>query len=122
MAAKIKIIRSVDYMEISDLGEIDFPSSRNKLHRLALEDSPGEWDVLLDFRRTQWIISTEDIFNLVEVFLENEGAFQDKVGVILLTGVNFDRELFEQLCSNYQGIPIRTFTNFEDAIHWFYRN
>ena len=120
MAARIKIIRSIDYMDISDNGEILFTESRKNLKKIARDDSPGDWDVLLDFRRTQWVVSTEDIFNLVEVFFEDKGAFQDKVGLLLLPGVNFDNELFDELCSAYPDIPVRTFTNYEDAIQWFY--
>ena len=33
MAARIKIIRSVDYLDISDRGEVDFPISRAKLKK-----------------------------------------------------------------------------------------
>lgn len=120
MAAKIKIIRSVDYLDISDRGDINFPESRKKLLKLARKDSPGDWDVLLDFRRTQWIISTDDIFYLVEVFLEEKGAFQDKIALLLLPGVNFDSGQFKELCASYEEDTVRTFTNYEDAIQWFY--
>ena len=122
MAARIKIIRSIDYLDISDSGQIDFPESRKNLKKIAREDSPGDWDVLLDFRRTQWIISTDDIFNLVEVFLEGKGAFQDKIALLLLPGVNFDSAYFRELCARYEDNSIRTFTNYEDAIQWFYND
>ena len=120
MSAKIKIIRSVDYLDISDLGEINFSESRKKLQKIAQEDASGDWDILLDFRRTQWIISTEDIFHLVEVFLEDTGAFKDKLALLLLPGVNFDSALFKELCIPYGEHVVRTFTNYEDAIQWFY--
>ena len=57
MAAKIQIIRSVDYLDVTDSGEINFPESREKLKRIAQRDTPSDWDVLFDFRRTQWVIS-----------------------------------------------------------------
>lgn len=122
MAARIKVIRSVDYLDISDRGEIDFPESRKKLKKIAREDSPGDWDVLLDFRRTQWIISTDDIFYFIEVFLEDKGAFQDKIALLILPGVNFDTAHFKELCAKYDEGSVRTFTNYEDAIQWFYFN
>jgi len=120
MAVKVKIVRSVDYLDVSDNGEINFPESKMNLKKIAGENCPGKWDVLFDFRRTQWIISTDDIFSLVEVFLEEKGTFRDKVGLLLFPGVNFDTVYFRELCTNYQDIPIRTFTSYEDAVQWFY--
>jgi hypothetical protein len=120
MAAKVKIIRSVDYMEISDSGTINFPESRKKLRKIVREDPPADCNVLLDFRRTQWIISTDEIFNLVELILDEEDVIEEKLALLLLPGVNFDRERFRELCSDFKKIPVRTFTNYEDAIQWFY--
>jgi len=121
MAAKIQIIRSVDYLDVTDSGEINFPESRDRLKQIAQKDTPSDWDVLFDFRRTQWVISTDEIFDLVEVFLDNRNSFREKVALLLLPGVNFDREEFNELCAKYEPIPVRTFTNYEDAIHWFYQ-
>jgi len=120
MAAKIKIIRSADYLDISDNGTINFSESRKKLSKIAREDQATDYDLVLDFRRTQWVISADEIFDLVEVLLEGMDSFKNKVGLLLLPGVNFDRDHFNKLCSEYQGIPLRTFTNYEDVIEWTY--
>jgi len=39
---------------------------------------------------------------------------------LLLPGVNFDRVYFQELLSENKGIDVRTFSNYEDAIQWFY--
>ena len=123
MATKIKIIRSVDYLDVSDEGVINFGKSKKKLAEIASADNTTQdYDILLDFRRTQWILSTDEIFYLVEVFLDDPDTFQDKVGLLLLPGVNFDNEHFKKLCSQKKGMAIRIFTNYEDAIQWFYYN
>jgi hypothetical protein len=122
MAAKIKIIRSVDYLDISDSGIINFSESRKRLRKIAREDPTTDYDLLLDFRRTQWVVSSDEIFDLVEVLLGDMDSFKNKVGFLLLPGVNFDREHFNELCSDYPGIPLRTFTNYEDAIEWVYNS
>lgn len=122
MAAKIQIIRSVDYLDISDSGEINFPESRKKLKKIAHTDGASDLDVLFDFRRAQWVITTDEIFDLAEVFLSNRDSFREKVALLLLPGVNFDREEFNELCAGYQPVSIRTFTNYEDAIQWFYED
>lgn len=115
------IIRSVDYLDVTDEGTISFPESRKKLKKVVQKATPAGYDIILDFRRTQWVISTEEIFSLVEVFLEDRKSFREKIALLLLPGVNFDRELFIKLCSGYRRTPVQTFTNYEDAVHWLYK-
>ena len=121
MAIFLKIIRSVDYLDISDEGSINFEASRSKLTGIAGPvHTPVDYDILLDFRRTQWILSTDEIYYLVSVFLDDLDTFRDKIALLLLPGVNFDSEYFKELCANDKVTAIRTFTNYEDAIQWFY--
>lgn len=121
MAILLKIIRSVDYLDVSDDGNINFEESRKKLREMASPDhTPVGYEILMDFRRTQWILSTEEIYYLVNVFLDEPGLFRDKIALLLLPGVNFDSEYFKELCANDKVKTIRTFTNYEDAIQWFY--
>lgn len=121
MATLLKIIRSVDYLDISDEGVINFEESKKKLAEIAgAECTPANYEILLDFRRTQWILSTNEIYYLVEVFLDNPDTYRDKIAILLLPGVNFNSVHFKELCTRKNGIPIRTFTNYEDAIQWFY--
>jgi hypothetical protein len=120
MAVKIRIIRSVDYLVISDDGRIDFPESRKNLENIANDDAPSDCEILLDFRRTQWVLSTDEIYFLAEIFLSGEDTYNDRIALLLLPGVNFDTERFKDLCSRNKRNPLRTFTNYEDAIQWFY--
>jgi len=121
MATKIKIIRSVDYLSVADDGTIDFGDSKNRLAEIAEPKvPPADYELLLDFRRTQWILSTDEIFSLVEVLFSAPDSFRDKIALLVLPGVNFDRTYFEELCNDTKGIDVRTFTSYEDAIQWFY--
>jgi len=121
MATILKIIRSVDYLDISDDGIINFEESRNRLKEIAgRQNTPADYELLLDFRRTQWILSTDEIYYLVKVFLDDPGMVGDKIALLLLPGVNFDSEYFKALCAQDRVKTIRTFTNYEDAIQWFY--
>ena len=122
MATLLKIVRSVDYLDISDDGVINFEESKKKLFEIAggAENTPANYEILLDFRRTQWILSTDEIYYLVEVFLDNPDTYRDKIALLLLPGAKFDSEHFKELCAQRNGISIRTFTNYEDAIQWFY--
>ena len=121
MAVLLKIIRSVDYLDISDDGTINFEVSRKNLSEISGPNhTPVGYEILLDFRRTQWILSTDEIYYLVKVFLDDPGTFRDKIALLLLPGVNFDSEYFKELCAHDKVKTIRTFTNYEDAIQWFY--
>lgn len=121
MAIKIKIIRSVDYLSVSDDGVIEFEESKKKLSDMAEpKRPPADYELLLDFRRTQWILSTDEIYALVLALINAPDSFRDKIALLLLPGVNFDRAYFQELISEYKGTEIRSFTNYEDAIQWFY--
>ena len=121
MAIKIKIIRSVDYLSVNDDGSIEFEESKRKLASLAEpKRPPADYELLMDFRRTQWILSTEEIYSLVLALINAPDSFRDKIALLVLPGVNFDRSYFQDLISENKGIDVRTFTNYEDAIEWFY--
>jgi hypothetical protein len=121
MALKIKIIRSVDYLDVNEDNSIDFKESIRKLVELAEPKRPPvDYELLLDFRRTQWILSTEEIFMLIDPVIGCPDSARDKIALLLLPGVNFNRELFNGLCEKTKGSEVRTFTNYEDAIQWLY--
>lgn len=121
MPTKIKIIRSVDYLSVADDGTIDFEESRRTLHQIAEpKRPPADYEILLDFRRTQWILTTSEIHHLVQAVSDVPDSFRDKIAILVLPGVNFDTELFSELCAKNKGVTVGTFSNYEDAIHWFY--
>lgn len=121
MATKIKVIRSVDYLSVKDDGSIDFDESKELLKALAEpKRPPADYEILLDFRRTQWILSTEEIFHLIQVLFTIPDSYREKIALLVLPGVNFDKGIFTEMCEGYSEMVIGTFSNFEDAIHWFY--
>lgn len=121
MDIKIKIIRSIDYLSVTDDGSVEFEESKKRLHEIAgVKRPPADFDILLDFRRTQWVLSTEEIFSLANVLINDPESHRDKIALLVLPGVNFSKADFEELCSGTKGVEVHTFTNYEDAIHWFY--
>ena len=121
MDIKIKIIRSIDYLSVTDDGRVEFEESKKRLHELAgVKRPPADFDILLDFRRTQWVLSTEEIFSLANVLISDPDSHRDKIALLALPGVNFNKAEFMELCSRSQRVDVQTFTNYEDAIHWFY--
>jgi len=123
MATKIKIIRSVDYLSVNDNGTIEFEVSKKRLSEIVEpKRPPADYELLLDFRRTQWVLSTDEIYSLVKVLIDKPDSYRDKIALLLLPGVNFNSAYFQELCSENSGITVKTFTNYEDAIQWFYNS
>lgn len=121
MATKIMIIRSVDYLSVNDNGTIEFEESKRTLSDIVeAKRPPADYEILLDFRRTQWILSTDEIFALTKVLVDKPDSFRDKIALLLLPGVSFDSAQFKELCSENKGVTVQTFTNYEDAVQWFY--
>ena len=123
MTIKIKIIRSVDYLSVTDDGVVEFEESKKKLLEIAgVKRPPADYDILMDFRRTQWVLSTEEIYSLTYVLIKDQDSYRDKIALLVLPGVNFDKAYFQELCSRNKGVAVHTFTNYEDAIQWFYND
>ena len=123
MPPKIKLIRSVEYLNISPEGDIDLEKSKQLLAELAkAKRPPADYDIILDFRRAQVKLSTTDIWYLAAELVKYENTFRDKVAVLILPGLDFDKAEFFELCSKNRGYNVDVFTNYEDAIQWFYEN
>ncbi len=123
MDIKIRIIRSIDYLSVADDGSVEFEESKKRLREVAgVKHPPADYDILLDFRRTQWVLSTAEIFSLANVLINDPDSHRDKIALLALPGVNFEKAYFMELCSKSKGVDVQTFTNYEDAIHWFYND
>lgn len=123
MTTKIKLIRSVEYLQTSPEGEINFDKSKMVLAEMAkAKRPPADFDILLDFRRAQWILSTADIYYLAAELGKHNHTYRDKVAVLVLPGNNFDKSEFFELCAQNRGFNVETFTNYEEAVQWFFEN
>lgn len=122
MAAKLKIIRARDFMQSTQEGEVDFERSKKILVEVArAKRPPADFDVLIDLRRAQWRLSTTDIYCLAEELSSHGDAFRSKLAILVLPGDTFDQAEFFELCAKNRGFPVDTFTNYEDAILWFFQ-
>ena len=123
MISKIKFIRSIEFLHTSPEGEVDFEKSKQIPADLAnAKRPPADYDVMLDFRRSQLKLSTADVWYLAADLTNHNDTFRDKVAVLALPGLNFDTAEFLELCSKNRGLNVDVFTNYEDAIQWFYEN
>ena len=123
MPTKIKLIRAIEYLQTSPEGEVDFEKTKQILIDIAAaKKNPADYDVLLDFRRVQLKLATTDIYYLAAELAKHNNTFRDKVAVLVLPGANFEKSEFFELCSRNRGFLVDCFTNYEDAVQWFFES
>ncbi|MFH1313187.1 MAG: hypothetical protein ABIJ00_08150 [Candidatus Eisenbacteria bacterium] len=121
MATKVKIVRARDFLQTTTDDVLDLEASCQVLKEVAAaRRPPADFDVLLDFRRAQWRLSTMDIYGLAAALAGYEDLRTSKIAVLVLPGANFDQAQFLETCSVNRGMNVDAFTNFEDAVQWFF--
>ena len=119
MATKIKIVTTGDFLEVTPDGIINITTSRQLLVDIAkAEHHPVDYDLLIDFRDTQWEMSTTDVYQLASELCQHGDTFRRKVAVLVLPGVSFDPAAFLETCAHNRGFLVDAFTDFETAIRW----
>jgi hypothetical protein len=119
MPTKIKIITAREFIEVTPEGVIDIKTSRQLIRDITkVENKPIDYDLLIDFRETQWNMSTAEIYQLASELVDYGTNFQRKVAILVLPGVNFDPATFLETCSHNRGFKINVFNNYESSMRW----
>ena len=121
MPATLKIIRGRDFLCTTPEGDIDLTSSKEILLKILHESvSPPDYDILVDLRRSQWRLSVTDVYEFANEMNKHHELFRDKLAVLVLPGTDPDATELLQVFSRARGLHVKVFTNFEDAIQWFF--
>ncbi|MBW1783110.1 MAG: hypothetical protein JRL30_20500 [Deltaproteobacteria bacterium] len=121
MPAKVKIVRARDFLQTTPEGDIDLAASLQMLTEVAsARHPPANYDVLLDLRRAQWRLSTTDVFEFAKELSAQGDLRTSKIAFLFLPGADFDDAAFLETCSKNRGMNVDIFSNFEDAIQWFF--
>lgn len=119
MATKIKVVTTRDFLEVTPEGVIDINTSKQLLVEIAkAEHPPVDYDLLIDFRDTEWKMSTTALYQLAAELTHYGDTFRRKVAVLVLPGINFDPARFLETCSHNRGFLVDAFTDFESAMRW----
>ncbi len=119
MATKIKIVSAAEFLEVTPEGRIDITTSRQLLVDIAKDEHrPVDYDLLIDFRNTQWKMSTTDLYQLASELINHGNAFRRKVALLVLPGITFDSASFLETCSQNRGFQISAFRDYENAMRW----
>jgi len=119
MATKIKIITARDFLEVTTEGIINIDTSRQLLIDIAkAEQSPADYELLVDFRDTLNKLSIMDVYQLAAELYRHGNAFRRKIALLVVPGINFEHARFFENCSRNQGFRVNAFTDYEKAMRW----
>ena len=129
MATDIRIIHAHDFIRATPEGRLDLEVSKKLLAEIATAALPlTGYEILLDTRRAHVAMSVTDLWYLATDFwyvaaelVNARGRFPGKTAV-LCPLEEFDHASFFALCAQNQGLHVRAFTSFEDAIEWLITN
>ncbi len=119
MAIKIKVITGTDFLEVTPDGVINLETSRQILVKIArTEQSPVDYELLVDFRDTQNRLSILDVYRLAAELVNHGDTFRRKAALLVLPGINFDHASFFETCAHNRGFAAHAFTDYEKAMRW----
>jgi hypothetical protein len=71
-------------------------------------------------RRSQWQLSVTDVIGLAKEINKHSELCRDMIAILVLPGTAPDSTELLQVFSRVRGLHVKIFTNFEDAIQWFF--
>ncbi len=118
MAIDIRIVRARDFIKVTSTGKLDFEKSKESLIEVASASPPQTgYKVILDTRKSQSGMSITELWYLA-VELRNLHTSFSKKTAVLCPLERFDYASFFALCARNQGLRVKAFNSFEDAIEW----
>ncbi len=122
MSTNIRIIHAHDFVRATPEGMLDLKLSKKLLIELASATaSLVDYDIILDTRKTQVVMSVTDLWYLASELSNFGKAFSRKTAV-LCPLKDFDHAEFFALCAQNRGFLVSAFTDFEHAIDWLTAN
>ena len=118
MPVNIKVIHTKDFVKTTVTGVLDFAVSKQALLEIASQvEQPGEYELLLDIREAETVLSVVDMFELGQALAVHPSLRRSKIA--LLTAMNDAEQAgFLEIVTANQGVRAKVFTDFEEAITW----
>jgi hypothetical protein len=118
MPVNIKVIQTKDFIKTTVTGVLDFAVSRQALLDIASQiEQPGESEILVDTREAEAVLSVVDIYELGQALADHSSLRRSKIGI--LTQLRDAQQVgFLEIVAANQGVHVRVFTEFEEAITW----
>jgi hypothetical protein len=118
MPVNVKVIHAKDFVKTTITGILNFAVSQQALLDIAAEiKQPGEYEILLDIREAQTVLSVVDIYELGEALAAHPSLRRSKIALLTSMSDTTQAAFLETVTAN-QGVRVRVFTDFEEAISW----
>lgn len=118
MARKIRIVNARDFVSAKPDGVLNLEESEQLLRDVVgLSDPLDKFDILVDTRDAVSVLSATDLWFLADRLVRYPKTFAGRTA-ILCPAERFDHASFFALCAENQGIDMRAFTSYEDAMKW----
>jgi len=118
MPVNVKVINTKDFIKTTATGVLDFAASKQAILDIASQiKQPGEYEVLVDTRGAEVVLSMVDLYELGEALANHPSLRRSKIGILTPKGEVDNAGFLETVASN-RGVRIKEFTDFEQAITW----
>jgi hypothetical protein len=118
MPVNIKVILTKDFIRTTVAGVLNFEVSRQALIEMASQmDEPGKYEILVDTREAETVLSVVDIFELGQALADHPSLRRSKLAFLTSISGAKQVEFLETTTANH-GIRAKVFTDFEQAITW----
>jgi hypothetical protein len=119
MELRAIIIQAADFIMATPSGVLDLGKSTDLLRKIT-ETSRGhrDFNILVDFRKTDMKLSTTDIWEICKGLSEYGETFKRRTAILVREDNNFEKMRFFELCASNRGFKIHPFMDFEEAIMW----
>jgi hypothetical protein len=118
MPANLKVINTKDFIKTTVTGKFDFEASRQTLFKiLSLIKQPDEYDVLVDTREAEALLSIIDLYELGKALASQTILRKSKI-CLLVPMKDIDMADFFETVAVNRGVQMKAFTDFEHAISW----
>lgn len=116
---KLQIIEAGDFIHSTPAGDLDMKASKAGLARIAATGTDlQDYTVLIDLRDVTSRLSTPDIYELGSELVTLGNTFRRKTAVLFGADGDGDQTTFFENVSLNQGVTVRAFSVFEDALTW----
>ena len=118
MPVNIKVIHTKDFVRTTVTGVLDFAVSKQALLDIASQiGQPGEYEILVDTREAEPVLSIVDVFQLGVALAAHPSLGRSKIA-ILTSMSDAEQARFLETVTTNRGIRVRSFTDFEKSITW----
>jgi hypothetical protein len=118
MPINIKVIQTKDFIKTTVTGILDFAVSKQALLDIASQiEQPGEYEILVDTREAETILSVVDSVELGEALAAHPSLRRSKIGILTAMQDKKQAEFLETVAVN-RAVRTKVFTDFEKAITW----